>query len=731
MSSDVIEEAESRPSISPDEEGLDPNEILRILWRRKAYLVGTAGLGISIAVAYLALTVPLYTAEAIVQIEPNNVNIVGIDDVAPGLTGDKASVAGEVQVIRSREIAERTIGLAGPDIDLDLVDARATDQNVNGFKWEFLPWASAAQGPSDQLNPAQIRIRSVDRFLKRLSVTQVAGSNVISIGYSAPDPEVASWVANRVTDVYLESQIERKAETTERANTWINARLAELEATVEGSEQKVEAFRAEAGIVDGVQAPILTEQVSRLNDELAKAQAEASEAKARLEEVEVSIEEGDVDAIASVLNSPVVLDLRERAAEVSQRRAELSTQYGELHPIWTSIRAEAKEIDNSIDREVGRVVQNLASESRVAQSRVATLAERVQRLEGFALEARRASVQLRALERDAETDRRLYELFLTRFKETTLQEGIQQPDAEVISYADVPVQPSHPRSELVLAIAVVFSAALGVALALVSEALHSGGFHRIAEVERRLRLPVFGLVPKSAGGRLEELPINQPRSSYTEAIRGIRASLLAGKSIRPAPKVVVVTSAVPGEGKTTTVAALTRVLAAAGVRAVAVDCDTRRPRIHDAFGVTNGVGLVDYLAGNVAEVLVQSDVKSDAKFVTAGTSRPDSSELLDSVRFRNALSQLSRTYDIVILDSPPVVPVTDARVLVGLADAAVFVIGWGKTRRRIVQDALKLIVSRPPIFGCVLNKVDVKKLAGYGYGAGVGYYKKYREYYKA
>ena len=597
-----------------------------------------------------------------------------------------------------------------------------------------LPDGASAQGGRPGV-AAVLRSEAISRFVKKLSVIQVARSNVVSIKFESLSPLTAAAIVNAVADTYIDAQLESKFEATQTAADWINDRLADLEATVQASERKIEDFRADVGLVDGVSAPLLTERVSRVNAELAGAQAQVTETEARLAEVR-RLNGANIDTVAAVLGSQSIRSLRQDAVLLSRRRADLSTEYGGDHPIWASLNADAADLQAKIQEEITRIVDNFSSEARVARTRVAELSRRTDQLEGLAGDASRAGVQLRALERDADADRRLYELFLTRYKETAIQDGIQQPDARVVSYSDVPAKPSHPKKPLILAVAFVVSVLLGLTFAMIVERLDFTAFRTAKELERVLRLPVFGQIPTlSRRVRRRHSPetfaLAKPTSSYAEAIRGIHTSMFL-RGTETALRVILVTSSLPGEGKTSTAASLARMLSRAGKRTVAIDCDLRRPRLHEALDTSNEVGLLDFLQGETSELVVHKDRHTDLHFVTAGQASTEASELLHSDGMSRLLANLRERYDVVVLDSPPVLAVVDARVLAQMADATVFLVNWGKTRRKIVQAAIALLQeAEPPLLGCVLNNVDVKRMSGYGYGDAGAYYgaKKYSKYY--
>ncbi len=726
------------------------DEILRMLWRRKLVIVATVGVMMVAAVGYLATTEPRYSAEARVQIDPARDNIIEIEAVASALSDDATAVLGEVEVIRSRGIADKVIsehsgilltellgdpsdGNGAPSSDPEQV-ADLLGRSANGAASAPTPAVGSAPDTAERLAAIR-RSRAIDVFLSKLSVSQLQRSNVVAIEFESQNAVTAATVVNAVADGYIQAQLDKKFESTKLASEWINERLAELEAAVRESERKIEDFRAGVGLIEGVDAPLLTESASRLNAELASAQAQASEAEARLREVQ-ELNGADIDAIAAVISSPAIQNLRDSAAELAQRRAELSTQYGANHPVWVSVNAETAELQARLDEEVARIAESLSSEARVSRAAVETLARRLNQVENEAADASRASVQLRVLERDAEADRNLYELFLARFKETTIQDGIQQADATVVSYADVPTSPSHPKTRLVLAIAFVFSTLLGLTLAFIVERLDLVAFRTAKEMQRILGLPVLGQIPKLTGRAARRLSpeghvLAEPNSGYAESIRGIRTSMLLRQG-ETAAGVILVTSGVPGEGKTSTAVALARTFAAGGQRVLAMDCDFRRPRLHKALEDRNDTGLADYLLDESQDLVVHKDRLSNLHYVTAGSEVSGASELLQSARMANLVRGLRDSYDVIVMDSPPVLAVVDPRVLAQLADATVFLVRWGKTRRKVVQAAIELLREAEPAFlGSILNIVDADRMSGYGYGEAGAYYgnKRYAQYY--
>lgn len=417
-----------------------------------------------------------------------------------------------------------------------------------------------------------------------------------------------------------------------------------------------------------------------------------------------------------------------------RKAAELSTQYGEKHPRMINVRAEIRDLRSKIKTEAYKITDNLRSEVAVAHARERTLAGRLKQLEKKIAMLNENRVQLHALEREAEANRVLYQTFLARFKETQAQEDIQQTDARIISRADVPSRPSFPKKRLILALAFAGAIFLGVVFAFFIEQLDHG-FRSMEQVERLAGVSPLGLVPALRGLRAyanapEDYIVAKPESAFGESIRSLQIGVQLSNVDTP-PKVVLVTSALPDEGKTVIALSLVRMKALAGEKAIIVESDLRRPSLYKKLQLPEEPGLVEYLADQAALAeIIHKDEATGADLLPAGRLTPNSSNLLNSERMKALLAELSERYDLVVLDSPPVLAVADARILARLADKTIFIVRWAETRREVAMMGLKQIAEAGgDIAGFVLSRVNVKKHARYGYGDSGYYYGRYTKYY--
>jgi polysaccharide biosynthesis transport protein len=731
------------PPVVPGE--VDLREVLRKLWRRKGVIVGVTVVLTVIAALIILQIAELYTAESMVMINDRETQVVDVDAVVSGLVGDAETIESEIEVIKSRGIAERTVDALrlqeDPEFNAALRPPSALKTLLETRSWILADWLGLvrADGRGGGLNAEEEverqRARIVDTFLGKLQVSSVGRSRVIRIAFASENSRTAAAVANQHADFYIVSQLEAKFEATQRANEWLSGRLAELREAVNQAERAVEEFRQQSGLIQGKDATLKTQEISELNAQLVVERTKRAETEARLRQVEQLLNGPDgAQAVGKVLQSSLIQSLREQQAGVEGQAAELTHEYGPMHPEMINLRAEAEDLRQKIAQEVDRIVQGLRNDVNVARAREGTLAAALDRLREEVGRANTDEVTLRALEREAEASRALLETFLARSKETGSQEDFQQADATIISRADVPESPSYPRRKLLLIVAVGAAGFLGLMLALGVEMLDQG-FRSVEQVERQMGAPPLGLVPAIKGlAKLRRGPathiLEDPASAYAEAIRTLYTGLLLSGGEQP-PKTILVASALPKEGKTSIALSLARMLASTGHGVVLVDCDLRRPTAHKTFGVHSQPGLVEVLLGKTSvEEVLATDPCSGARLVPAGEPVPNPVDLLGSPQMKRFLAWLAEGHDLVILDSPPVLAVSDARVLARMVDRTIFLVRWVDTRKeRAIAGLRQLVEAGAQVAGVALTLVDVRRHAQYGYSDSGAYYGRVKKYY--
>jgi capsular exopolysaccharide synthesis family protein len=625
-----------------------------------------------------------------------------------GLPTDSATVQNQMQVLTSRQLAARVVDKLGLSRDAEFNTA------LSGF------WGPAAAEAAKHVPIAGAdrgREAAISRLLKRLSVEQIGLSSTMTISVASVDAAKSARITNAVADAYVEDQLNTKFEATQKTAVWLSGRVREMAAQVQADEAAVQKYKAAQGIVDTPGGSIVDQQTATVNVQLINAKADLAQKVALYERTMELQRAGRAVEASQVVASPLIAQLRAQAAELQRQEAQLSTRYLPQHPKMADIQSQQRDTRIKIAAEVGRVIDSLANDVAVGRANVKSLETSLTQLQSKFQSQGSASIQLKALESIANATRSNYEALLSRLKAVQGQEGIATPDARIISRATEQTTAS-PRPLLVLGLSLPVSLAFGLLLAFTVEALDPS-LRTSDHVDRHVGLPVLATIPEVAADTLAhgvaELVVYEPSSSFAEAIRGLYLGLSLSNPER-APKVLLVTSAVPGEGKTVVAVSLARLAARNGRRVLIVDADFRRPAVATTMALaTPAGGIVDVLEGRLPlERCIVGDGRSHAS-VLPGAAKPiNPSDLLTSDALEKLMTQLRSRYDLVVVDTAPVVPVHDTLALAQLADAALFVTHSGKTPREAVMAALKsLRAMRANVAGVALTRTRIDPRYGY------------------
>lgn len=739
---------------------IDLHEYQRILFRQKKVILATIAVIMFIAYVVVSSLTPLYTASVFVEINARQAQVVDFDSVLTGLPTDNETVQTEIAIIQSRKIAQRAIerlnlnrdpefnpalrapglledrrqwladwlvaAVSGSPAETSSEDMPKDGEPVGFFTGIVVDLAGFLAPRRNDTASEEDRIRRendriINEFLKKLSVDPEGRSRIVQIFFESKSAKTAAAAANTIADFYIVAQLEAKFEATKRATTWLNERVAQLREEVVEKERVIEEYRAQSGLLQGGQdATLASEQVSELNAQHVLELARLAEAQARLRQANKLLTSPNaIESSIEVLQSPLVRELRGQEALLERQIAELSEEYGDRHPTLINARAQLRDLRTKIQLEVNRVIEGLRNEVAVASARSSSLAASLERYKEEIAQLNQSEVQLRSLELDASASRTLLENLLERTKQTTSQETFQQADANVVSYAAEPTSPSFPRKGLIFSLAFLAAIVQAVPLAFALDKLDLG-FRSTEQISRTLGVKSLGLVPRvsrlsTLGKAPHEYILEYPESAFGEAIRTLYTNLLLTDVVQR-PKVILMSSAMPGEGKTTVILSLARMLATVGHRVIVVDCDLRRPSVHKELGIEPGPGLVDCLtAGANVEDVIQEDPHAGTHILRAGTPIRNSPEQLDSQSMQRLLKHLGRKYDVVLLDSAPLLAVSDTLFLSRLADKTIFLVRWAKTRRSAANLALRqVLAAQADVAGALLTMVDLKSHATYG-----------------
>jgi capsular exopolysaccharide synthesis family protein len=735
----------------PQDAGIDIKDLIAILRRRRWVILSTILVLTTLAVLVGLQITPKYTAKALVMIDPRQSKVVNVEQVLQGLGTDASTVETQIKVLKSRDLVDRIMGKLGlyQDPEFNRALGRETGDtalNVEGPLAQVLAWVpkewliatGLAEEPVNAMadaKPALEREAAVDLFDKRLKVTQEGRSYVIGLSFTSKDPEKAATIVNTVAQVYVQDQIDTKRAATSKASGFLGDRLQGLRDEVQKAEGAVEAFRRKNQLLSTDGVSLKEKDLSDLSKALITARADLAERQAKLRLVRELRARGgqDLDTVGDVIDSQVIINLRQQEALLNKEESELKTLYGDRHPRMQTLLTEKQNLQNKVAREVDRIAKSLENEVKVLASGAATIEGEINELKKQTTVDNEASVRLRELERQAQASRQLYESFLERFKETKEQQEIVEADSKVISVAAPPDKPSTPGPTLFGAVGFTAAAMLGTLLALLLERLDNG-LRGAKQVEQVVGLPALGLVP-----RLERLKRNQkphhyliakPLSAYAESLRAIYTSLQLSDVDHP-PRMVLVTSSLPQEGKSTLALSLATFAANSGQKVLLMDVDLRHPSVHRDLGTKPATGLIEYMAGEktLDEVLVQ-DEASGIWYLPIKRQTANPTDLLGSQKMKQLLAELRERFDFVVLDSAPLLGVTDSKVVARHVDKVLYAVQWEKTSKDTVLNALAhMREARASVAGIVLTQVDVRKHAHYGYGDVGQYYGKYQKYY--
>lgn len=693
----------SRSAAAPGNAELDLGELLRTLWRGKIWIALCAAVAILLGGYYAFVTaVPVYTSSAVVMLESRKEQVVDLESVMTGLGGDQITINTEVEVIRSRGLIEKLVNR------LDLVKDPEFNPRLRpdpAFSLgQIIGWVRGVLGmATEEVPPTEREILDtvIDNVTAAIAVSNVRQSYVFEIIAITEEAAKSAAIANMLAHLYILEQIEVKFAATEQATEWLSDRVGQLQVELEKAAADVKEFNASTALISPETLAGLNRQLKETRDRLREAQDSHAAASARIAELKAAEAAGDLETMAQVAGDSTLTRIL-RTMEAGDR----TTFDARFEQVLERARLDVTRADNQIT-----ALQNSIT-TQEAQ-----------------IEAQSADlVTLQQLEREAEASRLIYEYFLNRLKETSVQKGIQQADSRLLSQAVVPHNPSAPRKPLILALSVLLGLLLGAAIVLGREFMQNT--YRLAEdLEAKTGYTVLGQIPAIPARKRRNVLkylADKPTSAAAESIRNLRTSVLLSNLDHP-PQIIMSTSSVPGEGKTTQSIAMAQNLAGLGKKVLLIEGDMRRRIFAEYFETKNRRGLISVLSGEVQfDDAVVHEPMLRADLLVAEKTSTNAADVFSSDRFRSFLEEVRGRYDYIIIDTPPVLAVPDARVIGQLVDAVLYTVKWDSTSQRQVREGLKSFESvNVRVAGLVLAQISTKGMRRYGYGDSYGAYNSY------
>ncbi|MGB0084924.1 MAG: AAA family ATPase [Rhodomicrobiaceae bacterium] len=686
----------------------------------------------------LALT-PQYRAVATVLIDSRKTQILKDQEVIGGPGTDNGAIDSEAEMMKSPTILHEVAEYFHLDTDQEFTGSSGLLGWVKGIL--NAPF-TAVFGDADTRAPTDQFALAADALERKVNAARRNLTYVIDLSVWSESAPKAAKLANKIAEVYLADQVLAKDNTVRQATSWLNEEVERTRARLVAAENAYESYKAEAGLFDPGGENLADRQIAQLNHQLVMARAAAAVAHAKYQQ----LRELNVDKLTSaaaspdILQSTVLSDLRNQYGEVARKQAELKTRYGPRHPQVISVNAELDNLSRQIRDELDRIVLSARTEFEMAKSRQASLNASLEELQTGATEVNHKAVKLKELEREAEADRALFEAFLARAKETGAQLTMQLPDSRILAAATVPLSPSYPRKGLMIGLGFFGSLGAGIFLALL-RGVFSEGFRRVSDLQAAFGLSPLGAIPLVAAknvrflkgldsvaqratptklarlvpdpplpdsGRLADLIIREPNSAFAESIHSLRFALRQTAADRGV-SVILMTSALPEEGKSTVTANLGRAAAMHGDSVLLIDADLRRPSLAAKLGLPPSPGIVGLVRdqSGIQDVILRD--RATSLHVMAGVTRLSGAEaltLLASRRLSDQLAELRARYDLILIDASPLLPVADSRFLVNRADGVALVVASEQTTRGAVKAALQETPGlEAKILGVIMNRV--------------------------
>ncbi len=721
---------------------IDFFEIYKVLRRQIWIVAAIVALIVGLAAVLVALATPKYTSTAQLLIDSQQMRSLDISQLASSGTGglmDSAMVDSQVVILKSERIAQAVIK------ELKILDEPVPPpsfiRSVLGF---IFPVAPASDYERER--------QAINDFSRNLKVSRVGVSYVIEISYVSPDSFRAAQVANQVAEAYIVDQLESKFQATRRASVWLQERIGELRDQALAADKAVVDFKASHDIVDTAQGLISDQQLAQLNTQLIATRTQLAEAQARYDRVQSIMKEGaglgaSDQAVSDVLQNTVIVRLRTQYLDAAKREAEWSKRYGTNHVAVVNLRSEMEGLQRAIFNELNQIAETYKSDLEIAKAREASLVTSADRLIAERRLTSQAQVELRELESTAQSYRTLYDNFLQRFMQATQQQSFPITEARLITDASAPLNPSEPKTGLIIAGGLLLGLLAGGGTAVIRDR-RNRTFRTPADVEQYLGLDCLGVLPlmpqpaepkdgpkkgafESTSGVLRHV-VSDPFSRFSEVLRAVKVSADVS-SIGRKTKILGFVSTLPKEGKSTAAANMAQLIAHGGARCLLLDYDLRNPTLTRRITPGAKTGVLELLSGTATlEEVSVVDPVTKLLFIPAAVPGHvfHTNEILASREMRQLIDSLKERVDYIVIDLPPIAPVADALASTHLVDGYVYVLDWSRSNRDLVRTVLNTNQKiYEKVIGCLLNKVDLESLRQLeNYGQTYYYYKYQAKY---
>jgi polysaccharide biosynthesis transport protein len=694
-------------------QGFDFYKYLRILVKYRWLIIATLITSILLAGAVTFLMTPVYRATVSLQIDRESMNIVNVEGVQPDESQGSSGLEffqTHYELLASRSLAERVSGTLNLSADQNFL---AKNTSIVALVKDFI-LGKAEADLEKNISQEEVARSTVDRLTRSLSVAPVRGSRIVKVSIDSPYPALAQKIANSYGEVYIADNLDRRFDATSYARKFLEERLQQLKIKLEESERELVKYAEDQGIIQLDDNKTLSgTDLEATNIKLAEARSERIKKELLWKQAQAT----DGVGLKQILEDEALQENRKLRTELAAQYQQKLGIYKPAFPEMIQLRNQIKELDRSIQSEIEAIKLSIEAEYNAALEEEQNL---IQSLEGTKVEVvdqRNKSIEYNIIKREVDTNRTLYEGLLQRYKEIGVAGGVGTNNISIVDKASLPLLPRSPNLLLNLAMALIGGLVGGILMALGLDYLDDS-FKSPEDIEHELGMTVIGVVPKPKSSETIEQELLDPRSGMAEAYRSLRTGLQFSTS-DGLPRTLLITSSKPSEGKTTSSISLAKSLANIGLNVLLIDGDLRNASVHKRMRCSNEVGLSNYLSGSkLPDEVVQLTDTENLVLMSSGPLPPNPAELLNGPRLPSLLTLAAQTFDIVVIDGPPVMGLADAPILSRTTQSTLMVVAANETRKSVVKVALRrLEMARANMVGVLLNKFDQKEV-GYGYGYG-------------
>ncbi|MEH6639354.1 MAG: polysaccharide biosynthesis tyrosine autokinase [Porticoccaceae bacterium] len=709
-----------------DDEVIDLRALWLTLYRRRWAIISLTTVVVMLTTLIALSLTPVYRASATLLVGREEAQVVSIEQMFGADGAYREYLLTQFELLKSRDLAKRVVAQLDLNHHFELDPRQQPEPLINfgaifSSLTKYLPVTQPEHlVPPPALSEEQkINDAVVAGLMGRIEITPVSKTQLVMVSVAMKDPVMATAAANALASGYISGQLEARVSMTLTATSWMNQRLLELKGELAESELKLQAYREQESLLDleGITS-VSSGELDLISRSLADARQQRAGAESAYRQIQSMKSSGwrSQATVPVVISNELVQIFKADEARASTKVEELSRRYGEKHPKMQAARSDLKTATTNLQAQVAAVVSAIERSYQLARSSERSLMSSVEQSKGDIQSIKRKEFKLRELQREVDANRSLYDTFLTRLKETSATSDIEATNARVVEVAVVPTRPFKPRKKLMVALAGFLAFMFGIGMTLLLDALNNT-FKRTEDVENHLHMPVLGILPLmeiNTPSVIAKLSVEDNEKSFTESVRSIRTGVVLSGIDNP-HKILVVTSSIPQEGKSSVASNLAFSLGKME-RVLLVDADMRKPSVAANFGFpVETPGLANIVA-DAATVDECTHAVGGIDVICAGIIPPNPLELLSSRRFAKLLGVLDQKYDRIVIDSPPVQAVSDALVLSTFANAVIYVIKSDDTPVPIAKKGLgQLLQSNAPVAGVVLNQVDVNKAQKYGY----------------